>query len=384
MEESGREKAVPGVDGRGLENAVQGTEERAQGNVVPERKESGQGNVAPAAKEHGRGGVALVTGTSSGFGMLTAVRLARLGWTVYAGMRNPERGGELMARARAAGAAERIRPVRLDVTREDEIRAAVETILAESGRIDALVNNAGFAAGGFFEFVPLARWREQFETNVFGLVAVTQAVLPAMRKQGGGRIVLVGSVSGRIGFPGLSPYAASKHAVEGLAESLRLELKPFGIFVSIVEPASYRTPIWEKGLRDAMLPPADSPYAPMYRKLQPLFRRSAEGGGDPERVAAAIVRALTDRRPKLRYAPGVRERAALAMKNLAPWSWIEWSILRVLAGAGKADGKQRPASGEGQHPAATGEGNHLSASGGESRPPAAGEEKHQPSPGGLP
>jgi|GEM_PF-127557 len=369
MEESGRRKAVPDTDGYGPEHAAEGANERsperaatrtvargqeraaeadgrARGNDAPERKENEQGDAALAAGERGRSGAALVTGTSSGFGMLTAVRLARLGWTVYAGLRNPERGEELMARARAAGAAERIRPVRLDVTREDEIRAAVETILAESGRIDALVNNAGFAAGGFFEDVPLERWREQFETNVFGLVAVTRAVLPAMRRQGGGRIVLVGSVSGRIGFPGLSPYSASKHAVEGLAESLRLELKPFGIFVSIVEPASYRTPIWQKGLRDAMLPPADSPYAPMYRKLQPLFQQSAESGGDPEKVAAAIVRALTDRRPKLRYAPTLQERTVLAMKSLVPWSWIEWPILRVLAGAGKADGKERPASGE--------------------------------------
>jgi len=292
---------------------------------------------ALALMERGREKVALVTGTSSGFGMLTAVRLARLNWTVYAGMRDLTRGGELMARAREAGAAERIRPVRLDVTREDEIRAAVETALAEAGRIDALVNNAGFAVGGFLEEVPLERWREQFETNVFGMVAVTQAVLPAMRKQGEGRIVLVGSMSGRFGFPGLAPYSASKHAVEGLGEALRLELAPFGIFVSIVEPASYRTPIWEKGLRDAMFPPDDSPYAPLYRKLQPLFRQSAESGGDPEKVAAVIVRALTDRRPKLRYTPTMQERTALALKGLVPWSWIEWPIRRMLAGAGKEE-----------------------------------------------
>jgi NAD(P)-dependent dehydrogenase (short-subunit alcohol dehydrogenase family) len=285
--------------------------------------------------DHGLGKVALVTGTSSGFGMLTAVRLARMNWTVYAGMRDLDRGGELLARAREADAAERIRPVRLDVTREDEIRAAVEKALAESGRIDALVNNAGFAAGGFLEEVPLKRWREQFETNVFGLVAVTQAVLPVMRKQGGGRIVLVGSVSGRIGFPGLSPYTASKHAVEGLGESLRLELAPFGISVSIVEPASYRTPIWEKGLRDALLPADDSPYAQMYRKLQPMLVQSAESGGDPEKVAAVIVRALTDRRPKLRYTPTMQERTALALKSLVPWSWFEWPIRRMLAGTGE-------------------------------------------------
>lgn len=282
--------------------------------------------------------MALVTGTSSGFGMLTAVRLARSGWTVYAGMRDPGRGGELAARARAAGVEAKIRPVRLDVTREDEIRAAVETVLAESGRIDALVNNAGIATGGFVEEVPLERWRELFETNVFGLVAVTRAVLPAMRRQGGGRIVLVGSVSGRFGFPGLAPYSASKHAVEGLGESLRLELAPFGIRVSIVEPASYRTPIWDKGLRDATLPPDDSPYAPLYRKLQPLLRKSAENGGDPEKVAAVIERALTDRRPKLRYAPSRQERAATALKALVPWSWIEWPIRRILGKAGEPPG----------------------------------------------
>lgn len=282
-------------------------------------------------KEREGAPVALVTGTSSGFGMLTAVRLARQGWTVYAGMRDTGRGGELMSRALAAGVAARIRPVRLDVTREDEIRAAVETAVTESGRIDALVNNAGFAAGGFLEEVPIARWREQFETNVFGVVAVTQAVLPVMRAQGGGRIVLVSSVSGCIGFPALSPYAASKHALEGLGESLRLELAPFGIHVSLVEPGAYRTPIWDKGLREAVVPSADSPYAPLYRKLQPLLERSAGRGGDPEAVAAVIVRALTDRRPKLRYVPGPGERAMLAVKRLVPWRWIEGAMLRLLA-----------------------------------------------------
>ncbi len=281
-------------------------------------------------KEGSEARVALVTGTSSGFGLLTAIRLARQGWTVYAGMRDPGRGGELLSRAQAAGVASRIRPVRLDVTREDEVRAAVRTAVAESGRIDALVNNAGFAAGGFFEEVPLARWWEQFETNVFGVVAVTQAVLPVMRAQGGGRIVLVSSVSGRIGFPSLSPYVASKHALEGIGESLRLELAPFNIAVSLVEPGAYRTPIWRKGLQEAAVPAADSPYAPLYRKLQPMLERSASQGGDPEAVAAVIVRALTDRRPRLRYVPGPKERAMLAMKRFAPWRWIEGPVRRLL------------------------------------------------------
>ncbi|MCC3374816.1 SDR family oxidoreductase [Cohnella sp. REN36] len=279
----------------------------------------------------GRRRVALVTGASSGFGLLATVRLAERGWIVYAGLRDPARGSALLEAASRAGVSERVRPIALDVTREEQARAAADTIEAEAGAIDALVANAGFAAGGFVEEVPLAKWREQFETNLFGVVATTQAVLPRMRRQGGGRIVLVSSVSGKMGFPSMGPYVASKHALEGLGESLRLELAPYGIAVSLILPGPYRTAIWGKGLSGGATPGPDSPYASYYAKLLPQIERSGAQGGDPDVVARTIVRALTDARPKLRYLPTGGERLTLAAKRWLPWRWIEAAVLKAVA-----------------------------------------------------
>lgn len=274
---------------------------------------------------------ALITGASSGFGLRTTLRLARQGWTVYAGYRNPAAEGVWSEAADAANVAARIRPIRLDVTDEAEIRKAIERVAQESGRLDALVNNAGFAIGGFLEQLPIERWRTQFETNVFGVVAVTRAALPLMRSGGsGGRIVMVGSVSGRIGFPALGPYCASKHALEGIAETLRFELAPFGIAVSIIDPGSYQTPIWSKSLANITPPESHSPYADLYAGIKPQFDKSAATQKNPEIVAAAIVRALTDKRPKLRYLPGWNERAMIGAKRLLPWSWFEWAVQSVL------------------------------------------------------
>jgi len=289
----------------------------------------------------------LVTGASSGFGLLASVRLARTGWEVFAGVRDPSRAGELLTAAEAAGVQGRVRIVRLDVTSRDDAEAAVREMVAACGRVDAVVCNAGIAVGGFAEEVPLQRWREQFETNVFGAVAVAGAAIPAMRRQRSGRIVLVGSISGKIGFPGLAPYSASKHALEGLGESWRLELAPFGIRVSLVEPGAYRTPIWSKSLDASALPKPESPYARIYERLKPLLERSATSGGDPERVAAVIARALTDRRPKLRYVPGAGERLTLLAKSALPWSWIERYVSRML-GAVDPGGPGVPAEREEQ------------------------------------
>jgi NAD(P)-dependent dehydrogenase (short-subunit alcohol dehydrogenase family) len=274
--------------------------------------------------------IVLLTGASSGFGLHTALLLAKQGWKVYAGFRDPGMSGELLGEAEAHGVREQIRPIRLDVTDEGEVREAFRTVESECGRLDALINNAGYAVGGFAEEIPLALWREQFETNVFGVVSVTREALPLMRRTGGGRIVLVSSVSGRIGFPGLGPYAASKHALEGLGESLRLELAIFGIAVSLVEPGAYQTPIWRKSLAQLPGPAPGSPYAPLYERLKPLLDRSAAGGGHPDRVAETIHSVLSARRPKLRYVPGWNERWTIGLKTLLPWSWLEKAALRML------------------------------------------------------
>ncbi|WP_276356704.1 SDR family NAD(P)-dependent oxidoreductase [Cohnella caldifontis] len=286
-------------------------------------------------------GTALVTGASSGFGRLTALALARQGWTVYAGVRNPDAAApfwEERGQDPSDPASSRIRMVKLDVTDEEEIIETIETIEREAGGLDALVNNAGYAAGGFVEELPLSAWRAQFETNVFGAVAVTRQALPLLRRSGRGRIVLVGSISGRIGFPGLAPYCASKHALEGLGESLRLELAEFGISVSLVEPGAYRTPIWGKGIEALSPPSADSPYARLYSRLQPMMRKSAAGGGDPERVAETVVRAITDKRPKMRYLPGRGEKTLLWSKAMLPWSWVERAALKAIGVRSRRNG----------------------------------------------
>lgn len=272
----------------------------------------------------------MITGASSGFGLRTALRLARQGWMVYAGYRDPAAANVFAEAAVDARQATRIRPIRLDVTKETEISQAIDRVAEETGRLDALVNNAGFAVGGFLEQLPIERWRTQFETNVFGVVAVTRAALPLMRSGSAGRIVLMGSVSGRIGFPALGPYCASKHALEGIAETLRFELAPLGIAVSIVEPGSYRTPIWSKSMANLTPPEPDSPYADLYAGIKPRFDQSAATQRDPDQVAAAIVRALTDKRPKLRYLPGWNERAMLGAKRLLPDAWFEWAVQRAM------------------------------------------------------
>ncbi len=274
--------------------------------------------------------VALVTGAGSGFGMLTALLLAEKGWVVYAGLRDSSRSEGLMKEATVRGVANQVTPLQLDVTDSGQIAQAVVTIRQRQGRLDALVNNAGFAAGGFIEEVPIERWREQFETNVFGLVAMTQAVLPMMREQRSGRIVLISSVSGRVGFPALAPYVASKHAVEGFGESLRLELAGFGIGVSLIEAGPYRTAIWRKSIDTLQEPSAESAYHGYYARLKPIFEHTAASGGDPVRVAESIWRAISDGRPKLRYQPTSSEKRTLRAKQWLPWGVIERMALKAM------------------------------------------------------
>lgn len=269
--------------------------------------------------------VALITGTSSGFGLLTAVKLAGMGYRVVATMRNASDKAALLEKAQQRGAASLIEVMQLDVTRHEQIERVVEEVAARYGTIDVLVNNAGFSVGGFVEEVPMDAWRQQMETNFFGLVAVTKAVLPIMRERRSGTIVQIGSVSGRIGFPGYAPYAASKYAVEGFSESLRHELAPFGVRVVVVEPGAYRTPIWKKGLADIRIRP-DSPYATMLQAVLAYSRRAGETAPDPQEVADLIGKLVTFRSPRLRYALGRGSKLTLWAKALLPWAWFERAI----------------------------------------------------------
>jgi NAD(P)-dependent dehydrogenase (short-subunit alcohol dehydrogenase family) len=193
--------------------------------------------------------VAVITGCSSGIGLLTAVELASRGYRVVATMRNLDRRGRLDQASAQANVAGKIDIRQLDVTNHETISSVVTSIINDYGRIDVLVNNAGFPLAGFAEDIQLSELREQFETNFFGHVAVTKAVLPTMRSQGSGHIIMVSSVSGRTGQPSLSSYASSKFALEGWTESLRMEMFSLGIRVVLIEPGAYDTDIWERNAR---------------------------------------------------------------------------------------------------------------------------------------
>jgi NAD(P)-dependent dehydrogenase (short-subunit alcohol dehydrogenase family) len=273
--------------------------------------------------------VVVITGTSSGFGLLLSVALARDGYQVVATMRNPDRKGALLEAAERAGVADKIHIKPLDVTDAEGASAVMAEVAREFGRIDALVNNAGIAVGGFVEDVSLDQWRRQFDTNVFGAIACIQAVLPQMRKQRSGTIVNVSSASGRIGYPGLGPYTASKFALEGLTESLRLELLPYSVYVTLVEPGPYQTSIWEKSLSEVSVPSA-SAYAEQAKRLMRQVEWIARNAGNPDEVVDTIRHILSVKRPRLRYPVGRGVRTIAFLKGVLPWSWIERAAMKRM------------------------------------------------------
>ncbi|MSP63793.1 MAG: SDR family oxidoreductase [Myxococcales bacterium] len=265
---------------------------------------------------------ALITGCSSGFGLLTAVAMAKSGFRVYATLRDLGRGERLEHAARAASV--NVEVIQLDVCDPDSIARAVAASQRLAG-LDVVVNNAGYGLGGFVHDVDLDEYREQFETNFFGAVAVTKAALPGMIQQRCGRIINVSSLSGRVGMPGLSAYTASKFALEGFTESLRHEVALFGLFASLVEPGTFRTDIFDRNRREArkMRDPS-SPYRDaVAQMLQAVDEVLARSNADPQEVAKAIVQAATARRPKLRYLVGRDARTNAVVRGVLPWRWWE-------------------------------------------------------------
>ncbi|MNI09063.1 putative ketoacyl reductase [compost metagenome] len=273
--------------------------------------------------------IAVVTGTSSGFGLLITLSLAQAGYRVIATMRDLSKQTKLLALTEEAGVSELIECMQLDVTKPSEIEQVTTTILHTWGHIDVLINNAGFAVGGYTEDVPMTEWYRQMDTNFFGVVAITKAILPTMRKQKAGMIINMSSVSGKIGFPGYAPYAASKFAVEGFSEALRLEMVPFGVKVVLVEPGSYKTDIWQKGF-DQMCSPVDSPYRSNLETVLRYSRHSAHTAPDPQQVADIIVKIVQSKNPKLRYLVGKGSSALMLGKALLPWKSLERVLHRLL------------------------------------------------------
>lgn len=273
----------------------------------------------------------LVTGASTGIGEACARRLDQMGFTVFAGVRKESDGGALKG-----GASDRLTPLSLDVTRPQDIERAVARVADAVGDagISGLVNNAGIAVAGPLELIPVDALRRQFEVNLVGQVAVTQAFLPLLRR-GAGRIVNIGSVSGVMALPFIGAYSASKFALEAVTDSLRVELRPWGIQVSIVEAGAIDTPIWSKSRAAAdellaTLPPQTrARYGTVLAGVRD--RLSQPRGLPADRVARVVVRALTAPRPKTRYVVGRGARLKILLWRLLPDRLRDRVIARRLS-----------------------------------------------------
>jgi len=272
--------------------------------------------------------IVVITGASSGIGRDLAEHLAEEGYAVLAGVRK-------MADApNGAG----ITPFIADVTKPETLSAAITQFSSRLSEASAvhLVNNAGLAVSGPVEGVPVSRWREQFEVNVFGLVAVTQAFLPFLRARPG-CVVNISSVSGLFASPYLGPYSASKFAVEALSDSLRRELKPFGVKVVLVEPGPVATPIWQKGLAKkeeglaAMGAELEQVYAKGLSGFQRVIEDSASRAIPVRQVSSCVLRILRSPKPKARYVLGPKGTAfQMKLISLLPTSWVDFLIAREL------------------------------------------------------
>jgi len=273
--------------------------------------------------------IAVITGASSGFGLLASVELAKAGFRVVATMRDLARRERLDQAIAAAGVTERVDLRQLDVTDFAAIPVFVDGVVRVYGRLDVLVNNAGFAVAGFAEEIQLDELRLQFETNFFGAVAMTKAALPIMRQQRSGHIIQVSSIAGLHGSVSVSSYAASKHALEGWSESLRMEVQSVGIRVVLVEPGSFDTGIWTKGA--VMGKEATKQTSPNFQRslrMRSVIQKIPKA--DPIIVARVIARIAQDPNPKLRYVVGRDARIQLIMKRLLPWKWWERIIANFL------------------------------------------------------
>ena len=274
----------------------------------------------------------LISGASTGLGRASAVRLANAGWDGFAGVRKDADAESVRAESPA-----RITPVILDVTDADTIAATAATVREAVGErgLGGLVNNAGVTVQGPLEFLPVEELRRQLEVNVVGQIALTQAVMPEIRAATG-RIVNMGSVGGRVAHPFLGPYNASKFALEALTDSMRKELRPWGIHVIVVEPGSMATDIWDKGARssDELLerigPRGRELYANVLEKLREFAIKSGERGGSPDKVAAIVEQALTTDRPRTRYLVGADAKAQVVLSTVLPDRAFDALEARVL------------------------------------------------------
>jgi NAD(P)-dependent dehydrogenase (short-subunit alcohol dehydrogenase family) len=274
----------------------------------------------------------LITGASTGIGAACALGCAERGMTVFAGVRNLAASDGLQAKAGAA-----IIPVQLDVTDAQSIATATALVARHVGAagLSGLVNNAGIAIGSPLELIPLEQLRRQLEVNVVGQIAVTQAMLPLLRRARG-RIVNMGSIAGRGTIPMMGPYSASKHALEALTDALRLELYPWGIDVSIIEPGAIATPIWQKSLQVSSEIESELPiegkqlYKTTAERIRDRVGLSARRAIPTDAVVQAVLHALTAKRPKTRYLVGTDAKIRAIMVKWLPDRLQDWILKKVL------------------------------------------------------
>ena len=280
----------------------------------------------------------VITGASTGIGAGCAIGCAQQGMTVFAGVRNLQAGEALQAKEGAA-----IIPLQLDVTDDESIKRAADTVRQRVGGagLAGLINNAGIAIGSPLEVIPLSQLRKQLEVNVIGQIAVTQAFLPLLR-QAHGRIVNMGSIAGRGTIPMMGPYSASKFAMEALTDALRLELYPWGIHVSIIEPGAIATPIWDKSLNTALDVEKDMPagakllYEKAARQVREAVQEAAQRAIPVDAVVQAVLHALTSPRPKTRYLVGTDAKLRAFMAKWLPDRMQDWILKKVLKLPGRA------------------------------------------------
>jgi NAD(P)-dependent dehydrogenase (short-subunit alcohol dehydrogenase family) len=288
--------------------------------------------------------IAVVTGSSSGIGLLTTVELAKAGFHVVATMRDPSRRTRLDEEILASGypgLKSRIEVRRLDVTEVDSLPGIVGDIVRDHGHIDVLVNNAGFAVAGFAEDMHMEELRMQLETNFFGHIAMTKAALPVMREQQSGHIIMVASILGRMGRPVLSSYSASKFALEGWTEAVRIEMASVGVRLVLVEPGAFKTDIWKRNVHVCKgAYSRESPNRARFRRYATTVRKG-EAKGDAIDVAKLIVRIAQTRNPRLRYRIGNDANFGHWMKTLLPWKMWERMVENSLQIGSMPNGTHR-------------------------------------------
>jgi len=265
--------------------------------------------------------VVLITGASSGIGQACAEQLAKAGWRVFG-------TGRATPPAPQPGTA--LAMVQMDVTDENSVRHCVDSVTARAGRLDAVVNNAGIAVMGAVEDCTIEEAKAQLETNFFGVLRVCRATLPALRQNGGGHVVNISSLAGLIGLPFSGMYSASKFALEGVSESLRMECRQFGIRVVLVEPGDFRTNITHRRTIAAAAQ-TNSPYREAFERCKHKQEQDETNAPGPEAVARLVVRILSDPNPRTRYSVGMlSQRMVVPMRRFLPQRVFEWVARQVF------------------------------------------------------